>query len=332
MNLFAWLRNLFDRRPRPMTCNRAATSAADMNTKMGQITNMGYSDGFRTVRLADGRWLSFTGDTVAPGGVFPVYDNSVVVWDRNGQRRIGTSGDPDGNFFPRWPDGSEFWPGSPIINGSLLYITGSRQKVTGPYEWVTLGAYGAVVQLSTCATPVFLRYFDTPSSGQDDTHVQWHGALARDSTYAYVHGVLDRPDMYHARDGGHIARVPIAQIEDLGQWRYWTGSTWVTDPAAAVPTIPCEVVGGTESGYTVHKRPNGMWAVTTKKGGTLADRLGRFNSPNPTGPWTWEELLTTCDLGCYLAGAANTIPTTSGKLLVYWSRGGAQPQWAEVAP
>lgn len=314
-----------------MTCTRAATNAAEMNTKTGQITGMGFSDGFRTIKVPDGRWLSFTGDTVLPGGVYPSFDNSVVIWDNAGQRRIGTPGDPNGDFFPRWPDGSEFWPGCPIINGNLLYITGSRQVVTGPYQWTTLGAMGAVVQLNTCTDPTFLRYFDTPSTGFDDTHVQWHGSLARDTTYAYPHGVLDRPDMYHARDGGHIARVPIAQLEDLAAWRYWDGTAWQASPSAAVPTIPCQPTGGTEPGYTVHKRPNGQWAVTTKKGGGLANVLGRYNAPAPTGPWTWEPFFTTCDLGCYLGGAADTLPTSNGKLLVYWSRSGTTPQWAEVA-
>jgi hypothetical protein len=96
----------------------------------------------------------------------------------------------------------------------------------------------------------------------------------------------------------------------------------------------CAEGGGTESTYTLHQRPNGQWQVTTKCGGTLAHTAGRYVSATPRGPWTWQALLPTCsDLHCYLTGAAASVPTTNGMLLLQWSRSepeGSIPWWSEV--
>ncbi len=323
------------------SCAPPPTSAATMNTKMTQITGLGGFDAFRTARLGDGRWLSLTGDATRPGEPLPAYDNAAVIWDKKGQRRISVT-DPNGDFFPRWPDGSEFWPGQQIVVGSTVYVTGSRQLVRGPFDWTPLGSYGAVVDVVPCGSVSFNRYFDTPSSGLDDTHVQWYAGLAADGTFAYPSGVLDRAELFHARDGGYTARVPVAQLPDRAAWQFWTGLGWSSDPAAAVDTIPAGApqcaggIGGTESGYTLHERPNGQWQITTKCGGTLARVLGRYTAANPWGPtWVWEDLISIGGLDHYLAGAANTVPTTGGNLLVQWSRSGSAgntPQWAEVTP
>lgn len=311
-----------------MTCTRANTTTVEMNTKIAQIADLGSADGFRTIRLGDGRWVSVTGDTCRPGETLPAFGNSMVVWDSCGQYRVG----PDGDFFPRWADDSRFWPAQPCMYGTTMVVMGSRTLVAGAGSWTPMGAYGAIVNIPACGTPTFSRYFATPSSLTDDTYVQWYSGLGRDSTYWYIHGVLDRPDQFHARDAGFCARAPLTSIENLATWSYWNGTAWVTAATAAIPTIPCVGVGGSESGYTLHKRPNGMWTVTTKKGGTLANDLGRYNAVNPWGPtWTWEFLMTIGGTDKYLAGAAPAVPCTAGKVLVEWSRSGTYPQWAEVA-
>lgn len=314
-----------------VTCGAMATSAADMNTRSGQIEGVGGADAFRTARLADGRWLSLTGDATRPGETLPAYDNTAIVWDRRGQHRI----DVPGHYFPRWEDGSEFWPLGMVVSGRTVHVIGARQLTSGAWDWTAMGAYGAVIDVPWCGTPTFVGYFTTPSSGLDDTHVQWSAALTTTSTWTYIHGVLDRPDLFHARDGGYIARAPYGYLADTATWQFWNGSTWADDPAAAVSTIPAQavdgvIVGGTEVGYTVHQRADGQWQIITKQGGTLANTLGRYTSATPTGPWTWTPLLGVCDLDCYLTGAAPTVPTASGNLLVQWSRTGTYPEWAEV--
>lgn len=307
------------------------TSADRINVLMGQVDGLGSSDSYRTARLADGRWLSLTGDATRPGESLPTWDNAAIIWDSKGQRRVEST-HPGGHFFPRWEDGSEFWPGQFVVSGTTVYVIGSRQLVRGHFDWVSMGAWGAVVSVPAGQNPSFVRFFKLPSSGLDDTHVQWYGAIAVSDGFAYVHGVLDRPDVFHARDGGYVARVPLSNMEDLAKWRYWDGARWSLSAANAKPTIPTgtSTTGGTESGYTLHRRPNGQWQVTTKNGGTLADYLGRYVGPNPWGPWTWEPLVNIGGLDSYLAGAAPTIPTTSGKLLVQWSRTDTYPKWTEV--
>lgn len=307
------------------------TSADRMNVLTGQIEGIGSFDGFRTARLSDGRWLSLTGDATRPGESLPTWDNAAIIWDSTGQRRIQTS-HPGGHFFPRWSDGSEFWPGQFLVSGSTVYVIGSRQIVRGPYDWTSLGAWGAVLTVPSGQDPAFVRYFPLPSSWTDDTHVQWYAAISISYNSVYIHGVLDRPDSFHARDGAYVARVLLSTLTNVQTWTYWNGGGWTREASAAVPTIPIDAAqtDGTESGYTLHRRPNGQWQVTTKSGGTLADTFGRYVGPNPWGPWTWEPLMKIGSLESYLAGAAPTIPTTSGKLLVQWSRSDTYPKWTEV--
>ncbi|MBM0257040.1 DUF4185 domain-containing protein [Micromonospora sp. 4G55] len=323
--------------PRSVAVVNASTSAAEMNARTTEITGLGdLFDGFRTAPLEDGRWLSFTGDATAEDGqVWPVYDNAAVVWDQGTQRRVQSLW-PGGHFFPRWPDGSEFWPGQFLVSGTQVYVIGSRVKTyPGVMQWTALGAYGATVEVPAGGDPLFLRYWPTPSSGLDDTAVQWSGAIAADDSYVYVHGLRDRPDAYHARDGGYVARVPLGWLEIPHRWQFWTGSTWSRYDDNAVPTIPLGAAGtnGTSSAYTLHRTAVGEWQVTTKRGGDLASGLGRYVAPSPWGPWSWQQLLpdsAVCSMDCYLTGAAPGIPTTSGQLLVQWSRTNSSPVWAEV--
>ena len=311
----------------------APTNAAEMNDKVNNIEGLGSGDAFRTIRLPDGRWLSLLGDNTNPGQSLPSRDNSFVMWDSDGQRRVNTTADSMGNAFPRWSDGSEFWPGQPVIVGSKMYVPGSRQKVRGDFDWTPLGAWIAVVQLVNFGDPYFVRYVSTPSSGSDDSVVQWYSGMTSYGGYIYLHGVKDRPDAFHARDGGYVARMPVSGVEQLNQWRYWTGLGWSQYEHKAVSTIPTggAATNGTESGYTLHRRPNGEWQVTTKNGGTLSSSLGRYTSVNPYGPWTWTTLVEVCAFECYVGGAVDTVPTSSGNLLIYHNRSGTVPYWYEVS-
>lgn len=305
--------------PAAANCARPATSAAAMNTVT--VPGIDFTDSFRTAKLPDGRWMSVTGDTQITGSEYPT-SNSVIIWDRAGTHRTA----PHGNFFPSWEDGSGFWPGQWVSVNGAVFVIGSRQKLNedGSFGWTSKGAYVAVVDVPFCGTPRFVTYLDTPSSGLGDEHVQWSGGLTAHAGWFYIHGVLDRPDAYHSRDGGYVARARALN----GAWEFWTGAGWSPDPAAAIPTIP--VIpggGGTEAAYTVDVL-KGKWTVVTKWG-ALTTLTGAYTSATPVGPWVWTTWLETCVFNCYLAGAVR-IPTVSGKQMIQWSRTGEMPVWAEV--
>lgn len=300
-------------------CPRAATSADEMNK--ATVPGIDFTDSFRTAVLPDGRWMSVTGDTALTGQPYPT-SNSVIIWDRAGVHRTS----PSGNFFPGWGDGSGFWPGQWVSVGGVVYVAGSRQKLAedGSFNWTSFGAYVAVVEVPRCGTPRFVQYLATPSSGLDDSVVQWSGALTYDAGWFYVHGVKDRPDQYHSRDGGYVARTRNPAFP----WEFWDGAGWNPDAASAMSTIPTVVGGGgTEAAYTVNLL-KGRWTVVTKWG-ALTTLTGVYESDSPTGPWVWRTLLDTCVFNCYLAGAV-LVPTTSGRLMIQWSRSNAMPAWYEV--
>ncbi|HEY9414424.1 MAG TPA: hypothetical protein VIQ30_06685, partial [Pseudonocardia sp.] len=292
----------------------APLSAAEMNTRAANIDGLGdLWDVGRTHVLPDGRWLTLTGDATAEDGQeWPVYDNAAVIWDTTGQRRVD-SPHPGGHFFPRWSDGSEFWPNDFFVVGDRAYVIGHRVKTySGFMNWDPLGAYGAVVEVPAGGDPRWLRYFPTPSSLLDDTAVQWSGAIAYDGTHVYVHGVLDVPEAFHGRHGGYVARVPLSRLEVPHRWQFWTGTTWTGRVDLAVATIPLGEeyttgLNGTGSGYTLHRRPDGQWQVTAKRGGDMGGWLGRYTAPTPHGPWTWQPLLQAGGDN-YLAGAMPDLP------------------------
>lgn len=321
--------------PQPMP-ETMPTTAADIAARLQTITGLGdLWDSGRTHVLPDGRWLTLTGDaTSADGQEWPVYDNAALIWTPTEIRRV-ESPNEGGHFFPRWDDGSEFWPNDFFVIGERIFVIGYRVKTyPGVMQWDPMGAYGAVVAMPTGGEPVFLRYFPTPSSLLDDSAVQWSGAIAYDGTHVYVHGVLNVPEAFNARHAGYTARVELDRLEVPHRWCFWTGSGWSPRHDEAVATIPLGQeyttgLNGAGNGYTLHRRPNGQWQVTAKRGGDLGNWLGRYTGPTPYGPWTWESML---EVGGdnYLPGAMPDIPLASGNLLVQWSRHNTNPAWAEV--
>jgi hypothetical protein len=313
-------------RARPRTVVVGPASAAEMNTRMANVEGWRSGDSGRTVRLADGRLIGFFGDSTLADGRF--VHNSVVVSD--GRRSwLAAAG-----LFPDFADGSRWWPGQAVAVGERVFLTGSRQLVRGPFDWTPLGAYLAIVDVRAGGPPVFRTYVRTPSSSSGgrpspDSAVQWYGGLWIDGTTAYLHGVRDT-EPWHVRDGGYVARVPVMSLGRLERWRFWTGRVWSADPTVAVPTIPAEGAGGTESGYTLHRRPDGRWQVTTRRYGALGDHLGRYVGAGPAGPWAPFEPLLPTPAGAYLTGAAPQIPAKPGRLLVQWSRPGTCVEWADV--
>lgn len=300
-------------------CGTNPVSASAMQDRTNQLKWVG--DSGRIHKLSDGRLVQFFGDTQKPDG--SMVHNSIKVYSV-------TKDEAWGPFFPDWPDGSRFWPGDYIGIGSRLYVLGTRQLVRGYFDWTPLGAYVASVVVPTCDTPTFESYHITPSSGLDDTVVQWSAAIAQDSLYVYLHGVLNRPDLFNIRNGGYTVRVPRTSLYfPTWQWQFWNGTSWTSELAQAVSTIPAdEPVGGTESGYTLTRRVDGYWQVTTKRYGFIGDTLGKYTSSSPWGPWTSFVPLQVVN-SSYLAGASNLV-LSSGKQFVEWSVSNAGVVYAEV--
>lgn len=299
------------------------TSAADMNTRTAAVEGWRSGDSGRTVKLADGRLISFFGDSTLADGTF-VHNSAVFFAPDRTYLAAAT-------LFPDFPDGSRFWPGQAVAVGQRVFLVGSRQLVRGAFDWTPLGSYLAIVDVPWGGKPIFRKYVLTPSSGQGDEAVQWYGGLAICGSTVYLHGVRDRADDFHIRDGGYVARAPLYTLGQLAGWRYWTGSGWSADPAAAAATIPADGAGGTESGYTLHRRPDGSWQVTTRQYGGVGDHLGRYVGASPWGPWKpFEPLLAVSAGEGYLTGAVSGVLLASGRLLVQWSRPGLPVEWAEV--
>lgn len=104
-----------------------------------------------------------------------------------------------------------------------------------------------------------------------------------------------------------LARVPAAQIEDMGAYRFWDGTDWVPDQSKAVPVLGAPKINTTVSELSV------SWSA----------HLGRFiaiynNRDNnivmsqalsPEGPWSGEDVLL----------SYQHVPTLYGAYVHPWS-------------
>ncbi|MDV8001738.1 DUF4185 domain-containing protein [Rhodococcus sp. IEGM 1408] len=104
-----------------------------------------------------------------------------------------------------------------------------------------------------------------------------------------------------------LARVPEAQIEDMGAYRFWDGSDWVSDHSKAAPVLGAPKINTTVSELSV------SWS----------EHLGRFiaiynNRDNnivmsqalsPEGPWSGEDILL----------SNQHVPTLYGAYVHPWS-------------
>jgi hypothetical protein len=137
----------------------------------------------------------------------------------------------------------------------------------------------------------------------DDLEVEFYGAPANagpglygwsiesDGTWTYLYAQCHRqfgfdPYIYvYAHDTQcssivTVARVPRGQL--LAAPRYWTGSGWSWDPAAAVPVID---TAGRMVNASQIMRANNNWMAITKVGDWWGDRILVEQATRPTGPF-----------------------------------------------
>ncbi|WP_255584385.1 DUF4185 domain-containing protein [Dietzia sp. ANT_WB102] len=81
-----------------------------------------------------------------------------------------------------------------------------------------------------------------------------------------------------------LARVPAAQIEDMGAYRFWDGSTWVADHADARVVLDGQV---SELSVTWSARLGRFIALYTDENNNIVMR----QASTPEGPWSGKDIL-----------------------------------------
>lgn len=132
------------------------------------------------------------------------------------------------------------------------------------------------------------------------------GAFTRDADWVYLFGTPN------GRLGDiHLARVAPAQVGDVRQYQYWTGTGWSDEPSAAraVATGPAGEVS------VAYDRDLGLWLMVHLE--APAGRIVLRAARSVTGPWSdGQTLATAADYPQLYGGFLD--PTTLGRDHIYY--------------
>jgi hypothetical protein len=169
---------------------------------------------------------------------------------------------------------SWYWPAASTVVGNKLvqFLLKTRRSGSGLWDFSYAGGY-----LASYSLPGLSLEGVTPIPASDT--VQWGTSVLDDGGYTYIYGVEDRGwDKYV-----HVARVATGDVH--GQWSYYTGSSWSTDPAGSA-----RLFNGVSNQYSVVK-VGGAYRLVTQT--PLGNEISSYRSVTPSGPFVGKTVLYT---------------------------------------
>lgn len=205
--------------------------------------------------------------------------------------RTNAKGAPQAMVVPKGArkTGKWFWPADGIVvNGNLFLFSLRLKKADDPLFPFTLDGVSLLTSPAD-SVPPFNRYkqIDTPlylpkdgSKGEISygmaifPNTEAAGAPAPDG-YLYIYGVRNDPVKKLL-----VARVLPEQIANFSVYQYWTGTTWSSSIASAVP-----VADRVSSEFSVSPLPDGRYILVFQLD-TLSDKVAVRYADSPVGPWS----------------------------------------------
>jgi hypothetical protein len=240
-------------------------------------------DGTYSVGLPDGRTAWSFGDTylgkLNPDGSRPIdtpmVNNTMVVQSGASAATLaGGSASQPQSLATTGESGSWFWPGASAVEGGQLvqFLAKMRRTGSGLWDFSYAGTYVARYSL-----PGVSLQSIAPVAASDA--IMWGVWVLDDGGYTYIYGIEDRGwDKYV-----HVARVSAGDIS--GQWSYYTGTTWSTDPSSSA-----RLLNGASNQFSVVK-VGGMYQLITQV--PLGTDINAYRAVTPYGPFTTKKLLYT---------------------------------------
>jgi hypothetical protein len=192
----------------------------------------------------------------------------------------------------------------------------------GQFDFAFRGTDAAVFTVSAGQAPQLREVLEITPDDAALEQVNWGAAatISGDSFYVYGTRLTGEP-LTFGREL-YVAEVPVADPTDRARWRFWDGTAWQADIAAAAPVLPAQ--GGVSQTLSVDE-VDGSWLAVSKRDGDISDFVYTWSAPGPTGPWTPTEALESpagFDTGLitYAPLAHPEIELESGALLVSVSR------------
>jgi hypothetical protein len=240
-------------------------------------------DGTYSVGLPDGRTAWSFGDSylgrLNPDGSRPIntpmVNNTMVLQGGASGATLsgGSSGQPQ-SLVTTGESDSWFWPGASAVEGGQLvqFLAKMHRTGSGLWDFSYAGTYLARYSLPGISLQSVAA---VPASDS----IMWGVWVLDDGGYTYIYGIEDRGwDKYV-----HVARVSAGDIS--GQWSYYTGSSWSSDPATSA-----RLLNGASNQFSVVK-VGGMYQLITQT--PLGNDINAYRALTPFGPFTTKKLLYT---------------------------------------
>jgi hypothetical protein len=263
------------------TCWKAPISislATDFNQLFTRFGG-GWTGGDATysVPLPDGNTLWLFGDsfmgTVNPNRSRPpsaFHRNAFVL--QSGSTLTTLQGGSNAYLSPPEP-GWWYWPGHGIAYGDTLQVMMFGFKSTGGGAWDF--AY-ASLDVATFKLPDFQLL--SMERKMENPAVNFGACVLEDDGYLYLYGSEKSGFLKHL----HVARV--AGRDMAGDWEYYDGSGWTTDPAASA-----RIFNNVSDQFTVFKRDNRYFLLTQHH--ILGGEIYLYDSNSPTSAFGNKQLL-----------------------------------------
>ncbi len=302
----------------------------------GDLPHWQAGDVGASARLSDGRLVWVFGDTVRAGDVTPrLVANSLLVTSGTCVSQLLPPG--DGPVVPdvsadvvRWPMSVVVLPPTEALADAgvddvvvvLCARTERGDGSGGPLDFRFRGTTAAVFTVRDGEALQPLEVLELTPDDPSEQQVNWGAAATVSGDWYHVYGTrLTGEPLQFGREL-YVARIPVADPADRGSWRFWDGTRWQPDIAAAAPVLAAD--GGVSQTLSVDE-VDGTWVAVSKRGGDLGDFVWTWTAPGPTGPWTPSRALPApagYDTGLltYAPLAHPEVPLRSGGLLVSVSR------------
>ncbi len=263
-------------------------------------------DGTHSVRLPDGRilWLfsdSYLGQVHPPpnlagqpyhwrDGSSPFVRNSAVVMSPAG-RLEQTLPAP---LFPdpapqqwRWPVAAQVEPRSPGSSEQVVRVLlWTRAAAADPWIFgVPMATEVATLSLPDLRMEGVVRISDQGAVPDPSKRVLYGTTAVSEDGFTYVYGGNDGKAAMRPASHAYLARVPGGRLAEPKAWRYWDGTRWRKNGAAAKPVLGDGERKGVGSAFTV-VRVEGTWVLFTMAAGTQGLRsITSYWACAPHGPW-----------------------------------------------
>jgi hypothetical protein len=183
-------------------------------------------------------------------------------------------------------------PAQPNASADLLKIMLLEKDDTNPPFGGNLGYAVATFDPADLAAPLSTPVrFDPFDLGHGP--IFWGVSVLQQGSYTYIWGESTETVNGSGGSNAYLARVPVGDLHNPWQWRFWNGSAWTAAGRQdlAQPVIPFTGTGDQETGVA-----HGFSTQQVTLGGTTRYALTTMDPTSGIGSFAQMTMYTICDI------------------------------------